>query len=421
MKIVIEGLWHLGLVTAAGLVKLNHNVICYSSNSEEINNLNKLKLPIFEKSLINTFRQGLMSKKLKFTSDKSCLSDAKIYWYCADVPVKKNDIGDSNLIFESICKRIKDLKSCKELIISSQIKIGTIARIEKEIQKKLLKINVSYLPENLRLGMALKRFLKPDRIIAGCRSNKSYKIINKIFQKIKTKIIKVKPESAEIIKHSINAFLANSVCFINEISKISNYYNSDNHEISVGLKSDERIGKKSYLSPGEAYAGGTLGRDVRVLEKISKKNKLKNFILENINKSNLETKNYLKNTINKKFLGLNKKILILGLAYTQNTSSLRNSEAIKLAIWLKKKKFKFKMHDPLIKNKLLVQDIPKNLLANISNNLKNDMLSANVIIVMTNNKYYMKLGENLRYMKKKTIYLHDPFKVLKDFKNFRYF
>ena len=81
----------------------------------------------------------------------------------------------------------------------------------------------------------------------------------------------MKPESAEMIKHSINSFLANSICYINEITRISNSVGADPKEVSFGLKSDERIGYKSYLSPGGPFGGGTLGRDLTFLKKISKK------------------------------------------------------------------------------------------------------------------------------------------------------
>ena len=143
-----------------------------------------------------------------------------------------------------------------------------------------------------------------------------------------------------MIKHSINSFLASSICFINEITRISNSVNADPKEVSFGLKSDERIGYKSYLSPGGPYGGGTLGRDLTFLKRISRSKNIKNPLIENIIKSNFITKNYLKKYFDKKS-NLNKKVLVLGLAYTEGTSTLRQSDAINFSYFLKRKRLTF--------------------------------------------------------------------------------
>ena len=216
------------------------------------------------------------------------------------------------------------------MIISSHIEVGSIKKIEKKIKKMKLKIRVTYIPENLRLGKSIERFLFPDRIIVGCRNSKSINYIKKIYGKIAQKTVFVSPESAEIIKHSINSFLANSICFINEISRISKIMGANPKEVSYGLKSDERIGFKSYLSTGSAYGGGTLGRDVMFLNKICKEKKIRLPLINSINLSNKETKNILLNYFKKNYKK-HKKILFLGLAYTEGTSTLRRSEVLKLA------------------------------------------------------------------------------------------
>ena len=337
MKIVIEGLWHLGLVTTAGMLELGNEVVCYSSNKDEIVRLNSLDLPLYEKGILKIFKKNIHNKKLRFSYNKKEISTAKIYWYCHDTHINKRDEADTKTLIKNILNRVSELKNCREFIISSQISVGTIKKIEQKIKKNNLNIRVSYIPENLRLGKALDRFLNPDRIILGSRNNQSIKIISKLFRRISKKIFTVKPESAEMIKHSINSFLANSICYINEITRISNSVGADPKEVSFGLKSDERIGYKSYLSPGGPFGGGTLGRDLTFLKKISKTRSIKNPIIENIIKSNIVTKNHLKNFFNKSS-NKNQKVLILGLAYTEGTSTLRQSDAINFSYWLKKKK-----------------------------------------------------------------------------------
>jgi UDPglucose 6-dehydrogenase len=410
MKIVIDGLWHLGLVTAAGLLKLNNKVTCFSSKKKLVKNLKNLKLPIYEKGLEKILRYNLKNKKLIFTNDEKALRLTKVYWYCLDTPVNENDEGNTKFILDNIYSNLKKLKACEELIISSQINVGSIKKIEEKIKIMRLKIRVTYIPENLRLGKAIRRFLFPDRIIVGCRNIQSINIIKKIYGRIANKINFVNPESAEMIKHSINSFLANSICFINEISKISKIVGADSKEVSYGLKSDERIGFKSYLSPGSAYGGGTLGRDVMSLNKFSKDKKIKLPLLNNISLSNRENKNILINYF-KKNKKKHKKILFLGLAYTEGTSTLRSSDVLKLANWMKKKKIQFFLHDPHVSN------IPKFFKKNFTNNLDQIIDNIDTIIIMYNHTYYKKFQtiiERLSNIKK--IFIYDPFMILNFYK-----
>lgn len=414
MRILVEGLWHLGLVTTAGLLKLNNEVVCFSSDAKLINSLNKLELPIYEKNLKEILNFHFKKKKLHFTNDEKFLNQAKIFWYCLDTPVNHRDEGNCKLILNNIYKRLLKLKSCEELIISSQIGVGTVKKIEQRIKKLKLEIRVTYVPENLRLGKAIERFLFPDRIIAGCRNKKSIKNIEKIFGKISNKITFVKPESAEMIKHSINSFLANSICFINEITRISKFTNADPQEVSYGLKSDERIGFKSYLSPGSSYGGGTLGRDVMFLKNFAIKKGLRLPLINNINLSNQETKNSLKNYFEKNF-NKHQKILFLGLAYTQGTSTLRRSEVLKLAYWMSKKKCKLFLHDPII------DDIPKTLKKNLVKDIDKKIDDIDTIIMLYNHPYYRRYQKKIKDASKfKNLYLHDPFMILDYNKKIKY-
>ena len=114
MKIVVDGLWHLGLVTAAGLLRLNNEVICYSSSKKLLNNLNKLKLPIFEQGLEKILKNNLNNKKLIFSDDEKVLQKAKVYWYCLDTPVNNNDEG-TDFLFEIDCPT-KEIRKLSEMI-----------------------------------------------------------------------------------------------------------------------------------------------------------------------------------------------------------------------------------------------------------------------------------------------------------------
>ena len=408
MKISVEGLWHLGLITAASLSSLNHKIIGFSKNDDEVKKIKKNDLPIYEKNLNNYLLNGVKKKKINFTSNLKDIESCDVHWFCYDTTVNKKNNFLHDKIINVIKKRILQLEKIKYFIISSQLPVGTCQQIENFLSKKKIKKNIIYIPENLRLGNAIDNFLNPDRIIVGCRNNYNFDIIKKIFKpRKKFKLIKVKTESAELIKHSINCFLALSISFINEIDSISNQVGAKSKEIELGLKSEKRIGPRAYLSPGGAFSGGTLERDVRVLKSLSDKFKIKNQIIKNIIKSNENRKKFIFNYFKKRQKKLNKKkILIIGLSYKPNSSTTRLSLSLELARWFKRKKINFYIHDPIIKK--LGNDLDNYFVKN----LKKIMIKGNYVIIFYPQSYYSKYSRILSNKKKIKTLLYDPYYVI---------
>ena len=154
-------------------------------------------------------------------------------------------------------------------------------------------------------------------------------------------------ESAEMTKHAINSFLANSVVFINELSTICEPLGADARAVERGLKSDYRIGEKAYLSPGSSFSGGTLARDLNYLKEISRSYKLNIPLIDSLLISNDLHKNWIINKIESLFPELSRKtFLIWGLTYKPQTSSIKRSFSIELCQWLINKKAKVIAHDP---------------------------------------------------------------------------
>lgn len=412
MKIIIQGLWHLGLVHAAGLYKFGHEITCYSENKSEIENLNNNNLPIYEKNLKKILNEGKLKKKIFFKDNIKNFKNINILWYCLDTPINKRGKTNEEYVIKEIKKSLKYFNKIKYLIISSQIPLGTFKLIENFIKRNKIKTKLIYIPENLRLGNSIKNFLRPDRIIVGARSKNEFNIIKKIFNKIRFKLINVSPESAELIKHSINGFLALSICYINEVTKIAKSYNANPSEISKGLKSEERIGYKSYLSPGNAFSGGTLERDVGFLKNISKNKSIKNYIIENILLSNENKKKYIYEKL-KKYK--KKKIMIVGLSYKEGTSTTRQSDSIKLAKWLKKNMYNFYLHDPN------VIQLPKLLKDNHIVNLEDQIPKIDIFIFLyTQTKFKDFDKKIIKFRKNKRTMLYDPCHIFRKNKKIIY-
>ena len=354
MKICVQGTWHLGSVTAACLADKGHKVIGLDYDTNVINSLSKGKAPIYEPGLDDLIGKGLAEKRLSFVDRPiDQIIDQDILWITYDTPVDDDDRADIEFVFDQVEKTIPYLPLGITVLVSSQMPVGSIRRLEKLTQKNHpeLKIGFAYSPENLRLGKSIDIFMNPDRIVVGFRSERDQNKIRKMLLPITEKIEWMTIESAEITKHAINAFLATSITFANEIATVCELTGADAKQVERGLKSEQRIGPKAYLSPGSAFAGGTLARDIQFLNQVGDNEGIKLPLLSSVKPSNDQHKNWAMRRLLAKFSDISgKKITIWGLAYKPGTDTLRRSLAVELANELIEKGVILTIHDPLVKS-----------------------------------------------------------------------
>jgi UDPglucose 6-dehydrogenase len=171
-----------------------------------------------------------------------------------------------------------------------------------------------------------------------------------LFAPFTSQIIFMRTESAEMVKHALNSFLALSITFINEIARLCEHTGADAKEVSVGLKSEARIGPKAYLGPGGPFAGGTLARDVVTLSKLAEANGEKISVIPAIKQSNDLHRGWAFRRLQSRLGDLHgKKISILGLTYTTNTDTLRRSAAVELCQQLLAAGAEVQVFDPAVK------------------------------------------------------------------------
>ena len=351
-SICVVGLWHLGLVTSACLSSLDLNVTAYDSDKKTIQAIKKLNPLIDEPGLKELLKKGFENKKLKVTTSKKDLHNHQIYWVTYDTPVDDEDVADTNFVLEKIKELFEFFNNDSIVIISSQIPVGTTKKIidlyEKSYDKKL---NICYLPENLRLGNALNVFLNPDRIVVGCDKKEVRKKLEDLLLRITDNLIWTSIASAEMAKHTINAFLATSVAFANEISTLCEHVDADAKQVEKAIKSDKRIGKLAYLSPGGPFAGGTLARDINYLADLSKNKQIDLSLLLSVSHSNNNHKKWAINHLNEDFKSLSEvAVLILGIVYKRGTNTVRRSHSIELSNDLSKTCEEIYLYDPLVKS-----------------------------------------------------------------------
>ena len=264
MRIVVSGLWHLGCVTAACLAE-HFEVIGHDPEAGTVAGLAAGTPPIYEPGLTPLIEAGLASGKLRFTFGPAVAASADVIWIAYDTPVDANDNPDVEFVFTRIAELLPYARAGALIIISSQMPVGFVARLETYARDVGADVAIAYVPENLRLGQALEVFRTPDRVVAGVRSETDKTRLFDLLRPFTTNVVWMSPESAEMTKHALNGFLATSVTFINEIAGICERVGADVKDVERGLKTDVRIGERAYLSAGGGFAGGTLARDVRAL------------------------------------------------------------------------------------------------------------------------------------------------------------
>src|SRR5271170_3152400 len=367
MKIVVQGLWHLGSVTAACCAK-HFSVAGLDFDAANVAELNSGKAPLLEPGLDELISAGLAAKKLSFTTDaKIACKNAEILWLTYDTPVNDNDESDVESVLASLRKALPHLPKGALVLISAQLPVGTCAKLGK----KFPQFHFACSPENLRLGKAIDSFEKAERVIVGIRNDAKKSLLEKLFAPFTPQIIFMRTESAEMVKHALNSFLALSITFINEIARLCEHTGADAKEVSVGLKSEPRIGPRAYLDPGGPFAGGTLARDVVTLTKLADAKGEKITVIPAIKQSNDLHRGWAFRRLQSRLGKLRgKKIAVLGLTYTTNTDTLRRSAAVELGKQLLKAGVKVSAFDPAVKS--LPKDLKKILLAaNVAAALEN--------------------------------------------------
>ena len=286
MKIAVVGLWHLGTVVSTGLSYLKKNKIYCFDEDKIINNFLKKKLPINEKYIQNLIKKNL-NKYIFFSSEFKKLKGFKTVWITYDSEIDNNDNSNFDDIFIKFKKIFKYLNKNTLVIISSQIPIGSIKKLEHYDNVKLKKnLRFVYIPENLRLGNSLDIFLNSKDFIIGVRHQSDKKKVNQAINGINAKKHFVSIETAEMTKHAINSYLACTISFANEISKIASRHDVSFSDLEKSVKTDKRISPYAYLRPGNSFSGGTLGRDLNYLINEGKRNCLNTKLLESIKISN---------------------------------------------------------------------------------------------------------------------------------------
>lgn len=382
----VIGLWHLGCVLCASWSKLRNEVIGFDYDTSLVEKLNKGVTPLFEPYLPETIQEGINNGLLKFSSDISSLAPCDFVFLAYDTPVRNDDSSDTTILEKSVDEVRNVMKDNAILIVSSQSPVGFCKLLRDKLKEKNFSLELAYSPENLRIGGAIQCYLNPGRIVLGTTDSRAKEECKGLFSQIRADILSMNLESAEMVKHGINSFLAMSIVFANHLADICEFTGACIDDVVLGMKSDPRIGEKAYLSSGIGFSGGTLARDLRVL-----------------NQKNIEAGGYAKafgiiyelnRERGKSIISRIERILgstegtsigVLGLTYKPGTSTLRRSLPLEIVNLLIDKKFQVKVYDPKADYSQLGFE-PKFMIAS---NIETVSSSADLLLLLTEWKEFI--------------------------------
>ena len=353
MNVCVVGLWHLGTVIGACLASVGYEVVGLDFDSKTVRKLQAGQPPLYEPGLKELVQQGIAQGRLRFCSEVTdALPGSEVVWVTYDTPVDEEDRADVDFVLDRVNWLIPHLAEGTLVLISSQLPVGTTGRLEKAYAEVFpdKSVTFGYAPENLRLGKAINAFTQPDRVVVGVRNANDRQRVAKLFSPFTERIEWMSVESAEMTKHALNAFLATSVTFINEIATLCERVGADAKEVEGALKSDARIGQRAYLSPGAAFAGGTLARDIRFLVQIGAAHHQPTYLLSAVQESNEAHKGWARRTLAFLLPNLHgQRVAVWGLTYKAGTDTLRRSASVELCVWMAERGAHPQVHDPAIK------------------------------------------------------------------------
>lgn len=357
MKIAVIGLGYVGLVTAACLSELGHEVLGVDIDQKKVNHLNEGEMPIFEPGLRELVIKNSTEGRLTFVSNFSKdLDHANIIFIAVGTPQSSNGIPDLSYVYNSLDEISKHIKSHKIIILKSTVPIGTNFAVKKHLDhKSQCNIDVVSNPEFLKEGSAVNDFMKPDRIIIGTENIQAGEIMRDLYSHFTRNghpILVMDPTSAETVKYVSNTMLALKVAFINEVAQLCDEIGADVRRVREGIISDPRIGKQ-FLYPSLGFGGSCLPKDVSALIHTIQNLNLDLSLPLSIDQANKKHIQWFTKKIVDFYGGkISSKIFSLwGSAFKAGTDDIRESPAISLIENLLALGASVKIYDPVaIKN-----------------------------------------------------------------------
>jgi UDPglucose 6-dehydrogenase len=350
MDISIIGSGYVGLVTGACFADVGHNVICIDNDEQKIKTLQAGRVPIYEPGLEEIIHRNVSAHRLRFSgSIKEGVDNSQIVFIAVPTPQQAN--GDVDLSFiEKVSREIAGvLTSYRVIVDKSTVPVKTGERVAESIKRYNrhgAKFDVVSNPEFLREGCAVADLMHPDRIVIGAQSDHAADLMKKVYEPFMAPILVTDINSAELIKHAANSFLALKISYVNALSAICEASGADIEKVADGIGMDRRIGRQ-FLNAGIGYGGSCFPKDVAAFITISEQLCTPFGLLKEVQRINAAQKErFLKKIRETLWVLREKTIAVWGLTFKPNTDDIRSSVAIDLVADMLREGAHVVAHDP---------------------------------------------------------------------------
>jgi UDPglucose 6-dehydrogenase len=363
MKLTLIGTGYVGLVSGTCFAEVGHQVICVDNDSAKVKKLQAGGIPIYEPGLEELVKKNVAAGRLHFTdSTVEGVQKSDVIFIAVPTPPQPDGSVDLSYI-EKVAREIAAaMTSYKIVVDKSTVPVKTGEKVTETIKRYCpakVEFDVVSNPEFLREGFAVGDLMKPDRVVIGVGSQRPVAAMKDIYAPFNAPIIVTDINSAELIKHAANSFLALKISYINAIATVCEAAGANVQEVAQGIGLDERIGRR-FLNPGIGFGGSCFPKDLSAFIKIAEQIGYDFKLLKEVQRINAEQMDrFVKKITDTLWVLKDKKIGVLGLAFKQNTDDVRSSPAIDLCQRLLKDGATLRVHDPkgMEKAKALLPDV----------------------------------------------------------------
>ncbi|SCB27363.1 UDP-glucose dehydrogenase family protein [Rhizobium hainanense] len=347
MNLTVFGVGYVGLVQAAVLAEVGHNVMCVDIDADKIDRLSNDIIQIYEPGLQNLVADNRSAGRITFTTDtEKAVAHGQVQIIAVGTPSDEDGSADIRYVLAAAESIALEMDQPKIIVSKSTVPVGTCDKLRSQITDVLnargrgdLAFEVVSNPEFLKEGSAVADCMKPDRIILGTNSAHAEELMRELyapFNRNHEKIIVMDVRSAEFTKYAANCMLATKISFMNEMAGLAEKLEANIEEVRKGIGSDPRIGY-DFIYPGLGYGGSCFPKDVRALIKAAGNIDFHAPVLNAVEERNNHQKMVLFEKVSQHFNGdlRGRKFALWGLAFKPNTDDMREapSRTIMESLW----------------------------------------------------------------------------------------
>ena len=363
MKLTIIGTGYVGLVTGACFAQVGHHVVCVDNDAAKVDVLQAGGIPIFEPGLEELVKANTAAKRLSFTtSTAEGVRKSDVIFIAVPTPPLPDGSVDLSFI-EKVARDIAGAMTSYKIVVDKStvpVKTGdNVAETIKRYNKAHVDFDVVSNPEFLREGFAVQDLMRPDRVVIGVRSQRPVPAVKEIYAPFNAPIIVTDINSAELIKHASNSFLALKISYINALSVLCEATGANVQEVANGMGMDARIGRR-FLDASLGFGGSCFPKDLSAFIKIAEQVGCDFGLLKEVQQINArQMDRFVKKIQDTLWVLKDKTIGVLGLAFKENTDDIRMSPALDLCHRLQKEGAILRVHDPkaMEKAKTVLKDV----------------------------------------------------------------